>query len=92
MKQSKPTAAPELDYFGQDTGGRKKQKHGAQDQLEIDAKFEKHAPVTTDVKQWRKKRKINAQGEDLPLPMTSFTELKTRFKVKRYLRDNMLRQ
>ncbi|EGF83188.1 hypothetical protein BATDEDRAFT_29188 [Batrachochytrium dendrobatidis JAM81] len=39
---------------------------------------------------WRKKNKIKVSGTDIPFPFQSFTDLCDRFKLRSYLRRNLL--
>lgn len=55
-------------------------------------KFEQHDALTTegDAVGWRDIHGVKVEGEDLPLPITSFSELRARFEVRKYVTRNLL--
>jgi hypothetical protein len=55
------------------------------------AAFEKAEPIESehDAGAWREAHGVKVEGDDLPLPLTSFTELRARFALRKYLVRNV---
>ncbi|KAH6573220.1 hypothetical protein BASA62_003067 [Batrachochytrium salamandrivorans] len=95
--QQAEDVTPELDFFNSlpNSSRESTQKEALAANAKIAAKdFENSDLAIIDseemAKSWRKKNNIKVFGTDVPYPFQSFTNLCDRFKLKSYLKRNLL--